>query len=48
MQQHADDIKAVMAQALPVCAPACKGKRLGCLQALTEQLSLKQMQVRCC
>ena len=44
MQEHADDIKAAMAEALPACAPACKGKRLGCLQALVDKLSLPQLQ----
>ena len=44
VQEHADDIKAAMAEALPACAPACKGKRLGCLQALVDKLSLPQLQ----
>jgi len=44
VQANAEDIKAAMAEALPACAPACKGKRLSCLQALVDQLSLPQLQ----
>ena len=44
MQDNIEDLKSAMAEALPACAPACKGKRLACLQSLCSQLSLEQLQ----
>ena len=44
VQENIEDLKVVMTEALPACAPACKGKRLGCLQSLAAQLSLPQLQ----